>query len=168
MFQTSGILSHSWQPDIYRRMTSYTGIWRSYDPKCHALSYGGIFLSYASIYVFSKYMTVMYRHILFPIPKSTWRHMTVQVLRSLSRYMMDHDRHMTVSDEKSALLLVMNTVVLGTRPVVMLSSLVHACSSCLALFPDSLLTGICLLILLSFVLGWPSWMRHICCARKAR
>ncbi len=36
----------------------------------------------------------------------------------------------------------------------MLSWLVYACSSCSAFFPAAP--------------GWPAWMRHICCARKAR
>ncbi len=53
----------------------------------------------------------------------------------ISLYMMVYDRHMTVYDEKSALLLVMDTAVLGESPVLLLLWKVHAFSSCPALFP---------------------------------
>jgi hypothetical protein len=50
----------------------------------------------------------------------------------ISRYMMVHDRHVSVYDEDSALILVMATAVLGIKP---------------------LISGTCLLILPNFVPG---------------
>ncbi len=38
----------------------------------------------------------------------------------ISLYIIAYDRHMTVYDEESALILVMDTVVLGARPVPLL------------------------------------------------
>ncbi len=48
------------------------------------------------------------------------KYMTSYDGTGISRYLMVFDRQMTVYDEKSALLLVMDTVVLGTRPVPLL------------------------------------------------
>ena len=80
--------------------------------------------------------------------------MTVYDGIGISRYMMVHDRHMSVYDKYSVLILVMDTDVPGTRTLIS-----HACSSYPTRFPDAVVTGICLLILRCFLSG---------CTRLAR
>ena len=61
--------------------------------------------------------------------------MTVYDGIGISRYMMVHDRHMSVYDKDSALILVMATDVLGIRPLIS--------GTCLLILPNSVLVCCC-------------------------
>jgi hypothetical protein len=74
--------------------------------------YGVMYLVYESIYFFSKLYTEY-----IPVYTFPQKYMMSYDGIGISRYMMVHDRRMSVYDEDSALILVMATDVPGIRPL---------------------------------------------------
>ena len=159
---TSGILTHWHIPSYTVIWPHIPGIW----PHIPCPVIWGHIPSISRYILFpnvcTEYITV------YTFPKSIWRH-----IPSISRY-----RYITVYDGswpsyvsiwqifstysghgywcswyKNSYIWYMlaHPALLCSR---MLLWLVYACSSCAAFFPAAP--------------GWPAWMRHICCARKAR
>ena len=106
---------------------SYDHIYSVYDPISHALSYGVIYRVYRGIYFSQMSVLSISRYILFRKVYDV----IYRVYRGIgiSRYMMVHDRHMSVYDKYSVLILVIDTDVPGTRTLIS--------GTCVLILPNS-------------------------------
>ena len=147
---------------IYRHMTTYTRYMTPYPMPCHMGSY----TEYIEVYTFPECLYWVYHGIYFSEKYMTsydgiWRYRYITVYEgswpsyvSIWQIFSTYPCHgYWCSWYKNSYIWYMRAhpAQLCSR---MLLWLVYACSSCAAFFPAAP--------------GWPAWMRHICCARKAR